>query len=101
VKVQSLESLTYTTVTKALIEKQTEFHTYKPRNERGFRVVLRNIHPTTEPEDIKESLRKKVQEITNVWNIKQRETKTQLPLFLMLLNTKVQFEALHVKREIP
>jgi hypothetical protein len=46
VKVQPLESLTYTTITKALIEKQTEFHTYKPRNERGFRVVLRNIHPT-------------------------------------------------------
>jgi hypothetical protein len=83
VKVQPLESLTYTTITKALIEKQTEFHTCKPRNERGFRVVLRNIHPTTEPENIKESLRKKGHEITNVWNIKQRDTKTPLPLFFI------------------
>jgi hypothetical protein len=94
VKVQPLEILTYTTITKALIEEQTEFHTYEPRNERGYRVVLRNIHPTTESEDIKESLRKKGHEVTNVWNIKQRDTKTPLPIpkyNLELLTSNVKF----------
>jgi hypothetical protein len=45
VTVQPAESSVYTTVVKALMEKYTEFHTYKPRQERNFRVVLKNILP--------------------------------------------------------
>jgi hypothetical protein len=82
VKVQPLESSAYTTIIKAITEKQTEFHTYKPRNERGFRVALKNIHPTTELNEIKLSLQEKGYEVTNIWNVKQRVTKTPLPMFL-------------------
>jgi hypothetical protein len=39
------------------VEKNNEFHTYKPRQERSFRVVLKNIHPSTDLNDIKESLK--------------------------------------------
>jgi hypothetical protein len=45
VRVQPTESSVYTTIVKALMEKNTEFHTYKPKKERIFRVVLKNIHP--------------------------------------------------------
>jgi hypothetical protein len=43
VKVQPTERSLYTTVVKALVEKDTEFHTYKPKQERSFCVVLKNI----------------------------------------------------------
>jgi hypothetical protein len=41
VRVQPTESTVYTTIIKALIDKNTEFHTYKPRHDRIFRVVIR------------------------------------------------------------
>jgi hypothetical protein len=53
VRVQPTESSVYTTIVKALIDKNTEFHTYKPRQYRSFRVVLKNIHPSTDLNDIK------------------------------------------------
>jgi hypothetical protein len=117
VKIQPLESTIYSTIVKALTDRQTEFHTYKPRSERGFRVVLRNVHPSTESINIKQSLQELGHEVINIWNIKQRGTKIPLPLFFidlqpkannkdiyginLLLHTKVKFEPPHVKREIP
>ena len=48
VRVQPTESPMYTTIVRALIDKNTEFHTYKPKQDRSFRVVLKNIHPSTD-----------------------------------------------------
>jgi hypothetical protein len=53
--VQPTESSVYTTIVKALMET-VEFHTYKPKHERSFRAVLQNIHPSTDLNDIKQSL---------------------------------------------
>ena len=117
VRVQPTESSVYTTIVKALIDKNTEFHTYKPRQDRNFRVVLKNIHPSTDLNDIKQDLQDKGHEVTNIWNVKQRVTKKPLPIHFIdikpsgnnkeiynittLLNTIVQFEPPHAKREIP
>jgi hypothetical protein len=38
------------------MEKDIEFHTYKPKQERSFRAVLKNIHPSTDLNDIKQRL---------------------------------------------
>ena len=117
VRVELTESSIYTTIIKALMEKQTEFHTYKPRQVRSFRVVIRNLHPSTEIQDIKRALIEKGPEVTNVWNAKQRNTNRLLPLHFIdiqphsnnkeiyqittLLNTLVKVETPHVKRAIP
>ena len=117
VKVQPTESSVYTTIVKSLIDKNTEFHTYKPRQDRSFRVVLKNIHPSSDLNDITQDLTDKGHEVTNIWNVKQRATKKLLPIHFIgikpasnnkeiynittLLNTIVQFEAPHAKREIP
>jgi hypothetical protein len=74
VRVQPTESSVYTTIVKALMEKNTEFHTYKPRQDRSFRVVLKNIHPSTDLHDIKLGLKDKGHDVTNIWNVKQRVT---------------------------
>jgi hypothetical protein len=80
VRVQPTESSVYTTIVKALIDKNAEFHTYKPRQDRSFRVVLKNIHPSTGLNDVKQDLKDKGHEVMNVWNVKQRVTKKPLPI---------------------
>jgi hypothetical protein len=99
------------------MEKNMEFHTYNPRQYRNFRVVMRNLHPSTEVQDIKWALIEKGHEVTNVWNAKQRNTNKPLPIHFIdikphpnnkeiyqtttLLHTVVKVEAPHVKRAIP
>ena len=117
IRVQPTESSVYTSIIKALMEKNTEFHSYKPRQDRSFRVVVRNLHPSTETQDIKQAIMEKGHEVTNIWNAKQRSTNRPLPLHFIdikpyptnkevyqiatLLHTKVTVEATHVKRAIP
>jgi len=99
------------------MEKNTEFHTYKPRQDRSFRVVLKNLHPSTEVNDIKQTLNEEGHEATNIWNVRQRSSNHPLPMHFIdlkpnknnkdiysintLLNSIVKFEAPHLKREIP
>ena len=99
------------------MEKQTEFHRNKPRQDRSFRVVIRNLHPSTEIQDIKRALVEKGHEVTNVSNAKQRSTNRALPLHFIdiqphsnnkeiyqittVLNTVVKIETSQVKRAIP
>jgi len=80
VRVQPTESsvYTYTTIVKAMMNKNTEFHAYKSKQERRFRVVLKNIHPLTDLNDIKQSLTDKGHVVTNIWNVKQRVTNPYL-----------------------
>jgi len=117
VRIQPTESPIYTTIIKALMEKNKEFHIYKPRQDRSFRAVIRNLHPSTEVQDIKRALTEKGNEVTNVWNAKQRSTNRPLPIHFIdikphssnkeihqittLLNTTVKVEAPHGKRAIP
>ena len=97
------------------MDKNTEFHIYKPKQERSFRVVLKNIHPSPDLNVINQSLTDTGHVATNIWNVKQRVTKKLLPMHFIdikphdnnkeiykinpILNTIVQFEAPHTKRE--
>ena len=62
------------------MEKNTEFHTYKPKQERSFRVVLNGIHPSTDLNVIKRSLNCKGHALTNIWNVKHGVTNKPLPM---------------------
>lgn len=117
VKIQTKSSETYTVVVKELEKKKTEFYTYKQKQDRSFKVVLKNIHPSTSIDDIKDALDDLDHECTNIWNIKQRTTKKALPMFIVelkqkgnnktvfdikyLLHCKVVVEPPRPKREIP
>ena len=117
VKIQPHTSQTYPKIVKLLEEKDTEFYTYKPKSERSFKVVLKNIHPTMDTDEIKIQLHEQGHTVTNIWNIKQRSTKKPLPIFIVelephtnnkliynikrLLNCNIRFEPPIPKREIP
>jgi len=80
VKVQPTESSVYTVIIKTLMDRNTEFHTYEPRQDRSFRVVLKNLHPSTEVNDIKHALKEGGHEVKNILNVKQRNTNKSLPI---------------------
>lgn len=117
IKIQPMNKDAYSSIYKALEEKHTQFHTYETKANRAFRVVLKNMHPSSDIGEIKESLSKNGHLARNVYNIKHRGNKKPLPYFFIdlepksnnmdiykieyLLHQKIKFEAPHTKREIP
>ena len=116
VKIQPKPSKKYSTIIKALAEKHTEFHTYQPKENRSFRVVLRGLHYSTNTQDIKTEIENLGHTVVNIFNIKQSRTNIPLPLFFIDLKqnpnnkeiysietlhyTKVTFEPPRPKRSI-
>lgn len=116
VKVQPATSINYYSITKELKVKETAFHTYQLKEDRNFRVVIKNIHPTTDIEELSAQIAEKGHEVMNIYNIKHRINKQPLPMFFVdikpkennkkiyeiqfLQYTKVQIEPPRQKREI-
>lgn len=117
VKVQPKNTEAYTSITKALIDKKTEFHTYKIKEERSFRVVLKNIHYSVDPEELKTEIEQHGHTVTNIYNIKHYRTKDPLPMFFIdlkpdknnkdiydikyLVHSKITFEPPRKKGKFP
>lgn len=55
-KIQPKSIEAYSIIVKELQKRDTKFHTYKPKHERSFRVVLKNIHPSSNTDKIKEAI---------------------------------------------
>jgi hypothetical protein len=85
VKFQPKTSESYRTIIKALAENHTEFHTYKLKKGRSYRVVLKNMHHSINPEDIKTEIEKPGHTVTNNLNIKQYRTKLPFSTFFVEL----------------
>lgn len=117
VRIQPKSTELYTKIVKSLQEKHTEFYTYRPKQDRCFKVVLKNIHLSTDTEEIKAELAMQGHQVTNIWNVKQRSTKKPLLIYFIeiesnnnnkhiydiknLLHFRVIFEPPRPKREIP
>jgi hypothetical protein len=101
------------TITDLLKEKKVEFHTYQPRQQRAYRVVIRNLHHSVQQELVTEELERMGHKIRNLWNIRHRVTGYPLSLFLdiepvaknseiyhteYLQNIRVQIEPPHQKQ---
>lgn len=117
VKIQATSAESYSKIVKALAEKSTHFHTYELKQNRAFRVVLKNMHPTTDIVELKEKLCEMGHIARHIHNIRHRGTKVPLPMFYVelepnannkdiynidaIMHLKVKFEPPHQKREIP
>lgn len=88
VKIQPKTHETYKRIVSELEQKNTEFYTYKPKCERGFKVIMRNMHPSIDTQCLKNELSRLGHEVTNIWNIKSRYKKEPLPLFELVLVSK-------------
>jgi len=117
VKVNPKESTDYTKIIRVLNDKNTSFHTYQLKEERSFRVVIKNIHHTTDLQELKTEIEEKGHKVLNIYNNKKRGTQEPLPMFFVDLQqsdnnkdiydikylqyTKVLIEPPRQKREIP
>lgn len=85
VKIQPKTIENYTTIVKELKLKNTKFHTYKPKQDRSYRIVLKNIHASTDIAELKQAIKEQGHTVTNIWNIKHNHTKKPLPIFYVEL----------------
>lgn len=85
VKIQPKTSDAYRTIVKELDNNGTEYFTYKPKQDRSFKVILKNMHPSTDTEEIKVALAKLGHNTKNIWNMKQALTKAPLHMFVVEL----------------
>jgi len=69
----------YVNIVKELKSKNTEFHIYKPKQERSFR--LKHIHVTANLDDIKKEIKDLGHTVTNIWNIKKQGLKRTFHVF--------------------
>ena len=74
----------YRKLTKLLKTPNANFHTYQLKQERPFRMVLRNIHHSADLDELKFELLKHGHEVTNISNIRHRITKTRYPYSLLI-----------------
>lgn len=117
VKIQAKTAEFYDVIVAELKKRNTEYHSYQKKQDRPFRVVLKNMHCSSDTETLKTELEELGHHVIQITNIQNRFNKSKLPMFYIdmkvapnnkdvyniefLLNTKIKFEAPNKKREIP
>lgn len=116
VKINTMTSDYYRKLVKLLKEQGVAFYTFQFKHERSFRVVLKNMHFSTDTEDIKNALEESGFKVRNVANAKSIKTKMPLNMFFIdlspssnckdiynveyLLNAKIVFEPPYKSNDI-
>lgn len=117
VKILPNSSDKYLMIIEELKKKNTEFFTYQRKQDKSYKTVLRHIHPSVDLEEIKNAIEEYEHKVLKITNIRDSYTQKPLPLFFVeiqpndnnktiyninkLLNTIVNFEPPHKKRDIP
>jgi len=89
-KIQTANPESYRSLIHFLKDEQAEFHTYQLKEDKPLRVVIRNLHPTTNPETIKDELEIRMFHVRRVTNVLHKVTKAPLPLFFVDLEPQIQ-----------
>jgi len=74
---------TYRNIVKHFRDNGIFFHTYQPKEERAFRVVLKYLHHSTDVQDIRQELLEMGPSVRNIDNAHHRQTKETLNLFFV------------------
>lgn len=114
-KIQPSNPDAYRTTIHFLKDAEAEFHTYQMKEGKALRIVLRNLHPTTTPIEIKTALEEIGFSVRSVTDVFSKITKIKLLLFFVdlepaetnnifeinyLLNTKIKVEEPYKQRII-
>ena len=115
-KIQSSNSDTYRSIIKYLKESKAEYHTFQAQEDKSFRIVVRNLHPSTPTVDIGIAIQEIGYTVRSVTNVLHKTTKNKLPIFFVdlepaeinqdifhlnsILNTKIKIEEPYKRREI-
>lgn len=83
IKINSDTPDTYRKLIKFMRDNNVVHHTYQPKEERAYRIVLKNLHHTTDVKDIKEELLRSGHKVRNIINGRNRITKEPINLFFV------------------
>lgn len=104
VKIQVFKAEHYTKLIKELDTRNTQYHTYRLKSEKTFRVVIKGLHPSTEKDEIKTALKELNHEAVNIHNVRHRTDKYPLPIFFIDLqpsdNNKEIYNLKSIKNNI-
>lgn len=102
VMVKTIDS--YRTLVSYLKFKNISFHTFQLKTDRAYRVVVRNLHYSTNTDDIKTFIEKFGHKVRNISNIKSYLTKEPLSMFFVDLepkdNNKEIYNLTHINNAI-
>ena len=90
----------YRALVKYSNHKNLKFHTYQPKQERSYRVVIKNLHHTTSIEEIKNAIEHFDHKVRNITNVKSRITKTPLSMFFVDLEPNPNNKTIYYTRHI-
>uniref|UniRef100_A0ABD2VUC9 DNA-directed DNA polymerase n=1 Tax=Trichogramma kaykai TaxID=54128 RepID=A0ABD2VUC9_9HYME len=100
VKIQPTSSVHYLPIITMLKERDTRFYTYQLKQDKPYKVVLKNVHPSIHIEDIKLALKEQGHEVIRARNILQHITRKPLLMFFVDLkiaaNNKEIFSIKHL-----
>lgn len=115
-KIQTTQAEFYRKTIHFLKENNAQYHTYQPLEDKPFRVVVRNLHPSTPTVEIGIAIEEIGFSVRQVTNVIQKITKNNLPMFFVdlepaainteifsvtsLLHTKIKIEEPHKRRDI-
>lgn len=115
-KIQPSSPEAYRGIIHFLKDADAEFHTYQMKEDKAFRIVIRNLHPSTTPIEIKTAIEEIGFSVRSVTNVLSKIEKIKLPLFFAdlepaeinnnifevnnLLNTKIKIEEPYKRRII-
>lgn len=115
-KIQSVNSETYRAIIKYLKESKAEYHTSQAQEDKSFRIVIRNLHPSTPTVNIGIAIQEIGFTVRYVTNVLHKTTKCKLPIFFVdletaeinndifhiksILNTKIKIEEPYKKQDI-
>lgn len=116
VKINTLNIESYRSLVKYLTEKGVCFHTYQIKRDRAYRVVLKNMHFSNEPHEIKAAIEDYGHSVRNISNLRSTISKEPLCIFFIdlepapnnkdifkieyLLNAKITFESPIKRNEV-
>ncbi|KAL4149790.1 hypothetical protein QTP88_003654 [Uroleucon formosanum] len=115
-KIITKNSDSYRSVVKFLNDQGAEYHTYQQRENKAFRIVIRNIHPSTPTNEVGIAIQEIGFTVRQVVNVRHKITKLALPIFFVdlepaeinkdvfhvthILHTKIKIEEPHKHREL-
>jgi len=77
-KIQIKCSIAYINIVKELKTRNFKFHTYKPQQEKSFKIVLKHMPPEEKIDEAKRDIEELGHKVTDIWNIKERGTLNML-----------------------
>lgn len=87
-------------VVKMLKSKNIDFHTYQIKQEKSFRVILKNLHHSTPIDFITEEIEHLGYKVNQVVNVLQRLTKKPLPVFFIDLEPNICYSEIFKVKSI-